>query len=156
MEKLFHNVQRAIKLIRDNRGSYLGQQQPHDNIFKVIVLLLYTLLEGANHTPLKGTIWPPRQWKKWTDPKTQTTHLLTTEMCPCTPKSELAGPLKDTIWPPRQRNCNLITLPATWANRNLMNKFEKRWFGHSFYVLIKLCWINYLKYYAVICNCVVF
>ena len=60
MEKLFHNVQRAIKLIRDNRGSYrgsyLGQQQPHDNIFKVIVLLLYTLLEGANHTPLKGTI----------------------------------------------------------------------------------------------------
>ena len=51
MEKLFHNVQRAIKLIRDNRGSYLGQQQPHDNIFKVIVLLLYTLLEGANHTP---------------------------------------------------------------------------------------------------------
>ena len=135
MEKLFHNVQRAIKLIRDNRGSYrgsyLGQQQPHDNIFKVIVLLLYTLLEGANHTPLKGTIWPPRQWKKWTDPKTQTTHLLTTEMCPCTPKSELAGPLKDTIWPPRQRNCNLITLPATWANRNLMNKFEKRRFGHS-------------------------
>ena len=99
MEKLFHNVQRAIKLIRDNSGgdrmtnhknvvvvhpinifskrynlttqtvkevttkmshmltsSYLGQQQPHDNIFKVIVLLLYTLLEGANHTPLKGTI----------------------------------------------------------------------------------------------------
>ena len=56
MEKLFHNVQRAIKLIRDNRGSYLGQQQPHDNIFKVIVFLLYTLLEGANHTPLKGTI----------------------------------------------------------------------------------------------------
>ena len=35
----------TAKLQPHNTPSYLGQPQPHDNIFKVIVLLLYTLLE---------------------------------------------------------------------------------------------------------------